>query len=101
MAKPIFIIRSDIRHVHDGARVDPPGARFLLPGPLTAATAHTQHNTHTNHRVNKIHLPRKLNILSSCNHSLVQRRSDSGPDPERCWSFYSPKVSREAQESLP
>ena len=33
MARPIFIIRSHIRHDHDGARVDTPGASFGGPGP--------------------------------------------------------------------
>ena len=50
MGEPIFHIRSDIHRVHDGARVDPPGVIFWLPGPQYAATAHTypNSNTHTN-----------------------------------------------------
>ena len=39
MAGYIFIIRCDIRHGHDGPRVDTPGAIFGLPGPQDAATA--------------------------------------------------------------
>ena len=50
MGGPIFLIRSDIHHVRDGARVDHPGVIFRLPGPKDAATAHTHpnSNTHTN-----------------------------------------------------
>ena len=50
MGGPIFLIKSDIHRVRDGARVDPPGVIFRLPGPQDAATAHTHpnSNTHTN-----------------------------------------------------
>ena len=33
MAGYIFIIRCDIRHGHDGPRVDTPGSIFDCPGP--------------------------------------------------------------------
>ena len=50
MGGPIFLIRSDIHRVHDGARVDPPGAIFRLSRPQDAAMAdtHPNSNTHTN-----------------------------------------------------
>ena len=44
MGGPIFLIRSDIHRVRDGARVDPPGVIFWLPEPQYAATAHTYPN---------------------------------------------------------
>ena len=50
MGGPIFLIRSDIHHVRDGARVDPPGVIFRLPGPQDAATAHTHPNSNTHTR---------------------------------------------------
>ncbi len=50
MGGPIFLIRSDIHRVRDGARVDPPGVIFWLPGPQDAATAHTHPNSNTHTR---------------------------------------------------
>ena len=50
MGGPIFLIRSDIHRVRDGARVDPPGVIFRLPGPQDAATSHTHPNSNTHTR---------------------------------------------------